>query len=65
MNNDTNTDGKQINLGDWVEFKCDIEQCGRVIAINGTELTLRNEEGFSGDYIGGDFDCTIDATEVF
>jgi len=64
-------DGVTVRIGDWVGFKSDIEQSGRIVAIKqtyaGTSLTLENESGFSGDYIGGDTittelarDCWID-----
>ena len=64
-------DGVEVKIGDWVGFKSDIEQSGKIVAIKqtyyGTSLTLENECGFSGDYIGGDTittqvarDCWID-----
>ena len=47
-----------VGIGDWVGFKSDIEQSGRIVAIKktymGTSLVLENRNGFSGDYIGGD-----------
>jgi len=47
-----------VGIGDWVGFKSDIEQSGRIVAIKktymGTSLTLENLSGFSGDYIGGE-----------
>jgi hypothetical protein len=47
-----------VGIGDWVGFKSDIEQSGRIVAIKktymGTSLTLENLNGFSGDYIGGE-----------
>lgn len=52
-------EGQVVKVGDWVGFKSDIEQSGRIISIskskysNNTELTLRNDNGFEGDYIGG------------
>ncbi len=50
-------DGQTVNVGDWVCFKADIEQSGKVVAIKktyaGTSLTLENTTGFHGDYIGG------------
>ena len=63
--------GQTVNIGDWVSFKSDIEQSGKIVAIKqtyaGTSLTLENTSGFSGDYIGGDTittelarDCWID-----
>lgn len=62
---------KQIKIGDWVEFKSDWEQCGRVVEIKkgryGSEdkLVLVNEEGFEGDYIGGQTRTVIFASEAF
>jgi len=64
-------EGQTVNIGDWVGFKSDIEQSGKIVAIKqtyaGTSLTLENTNGFSGDYIGGDTittelarDCWID-----
>lgn len=46
-------DDAVANVGDAVGFKCDIEQYGRVILINGNKLTIENKSGFSGDYING------------
>ena len=64
-------EGQTVKIGDWVCFKSDIEQSGKIVAIKqtyaGTSLTLENTSGFSGDYIGGDTittelarDCWID-----
>ena len=64
-------EGQTVNIGDWVSFKSDIEQSGKIVAIKqtyaGTSLTLENTSGFSGDYIGGETittelarDCWID-----
>ena len=64
-------EGVTVNIGDWVGFKSDIEQSGKIVAIKqtyaGTSLTLENTSGFSGDYIGGETlttelarDCWID-----
>jgi hypothetical protein len=56
---------KEIKVGDWVGFKSDIEQYGQVIRIgerhHGTlyMLTLKNENGFDGGYIGGETETTI------
>jgi len=56
-----------VKVGDYVGFKCDIEQGGKIIKIEGNSLTLQNENGFSGEYIGGDTitveqasDCWVD-----
>ena len=65
-------DGQTVSVGDYVGFKCDIEQGGTITNIKrnmtgGVELSLENEGGFSGEYIGGDTtttelasDCWID-----
>jgi hypothetical protein len=64
-------EGQEVKIGDWVGFKCDIEQSGQIVAIkqtySGTSLTLKNKSGFSGGYIGGDTittelasDCWLD-----
>lgn len=49
----TRTGTKTVKVGDVVGFKCDIEQHGRVTAIDGDWLTLENSAGFEGGYIGG------------
>jgi len=51
-------DGQRVEIGDWVSFKADIEQSGRIIHIaedgrGRAALTLENLAGFHGDYIGG------------
>lgn len=48
-------EGQVVKVGDTVCFKSDYEQCGRITKINGDMLTLESthEEGFGGDYIGG------------
>ena len=43
-----------VKVGDYVCFKCDIEQSGRISKIDGDRLTLVSEYGFQGHYIGGD-----------
>ena len=64
-------EGQTVNIGDWVGFKSDIEQSGKIVDIKssymGVSLILENTSGFSGDYIGGDTittelarDCWID-----
>jgi hypothetical protein len=64
-------DGQTVKIGDWVGFKADIEQSGKIVAIKqtyaGTSLTLENTRGIHGDYIGGETittelarDCWID-----
>jgi hypothetical protein len=45
--------GKTVKVGDWVAFKSDIEQSGRIYKIQGDRLYLENPNRFEGDYIGG------------
>jgi hypothetical protein len=62
-------DGKQVGVGDWVCFKCDIEQSGRIAKIKparyGAELLLENESGFSGEYIGRDTSTIVSARDCW
>lgn len=65
-------EGQTVSIGDYVGFKCDIEQGGTITGIKrncmgNVELSLENEGGFSGEYIGGQThttelasDCWID-----
>ena len=48
--------GTVVKVGDWVGFKSDWEQSGKILAISksGTQLKLGNESGFEGHYINGD-----------
>ena len=46
-------DGKRVQVGDVVCFKCDIEQSGTIYKIEGDRLFLESKYGFHGDYIGG------------
>ncbi len=51
---------KKIKIGDWVTFKADIEQTGKVVRIIGSGknamLTLSSDDtyGFDGDYLNGE-----------
>lgn len=61
-------EGQPVKVGDYVGFKCDIEQGGVIYKIEGDRLFLRaGPEGFEGGYIGGQettvqmaSDCWID-----
>jgi hypothetical protein len=56
-------DGEQVNVGDYVSFKSDIEQGGRIYKIEGNRLYLQaGPNGFQGDYIGGQ-DTTVRRAE--
>jgi hypothetical protein len=54
---DFNDNPVEVKVGDYVGFKSDIEQCGKITKITRThhsyELTLSNPNGFDGEYIGG------------
>ena len=59
-------DGKVVKVGDYVCFKSDVEQCGKIVEINGNRLTLfRDYEGFEGGYIGGQNYTTEDADDCW
>ena len=69
MNQNKDADGNVVKIGDVVEFKCDIEQVGKVVAISRSwsgriELTLESD-GFSGEYIGGDTRTVQDADRCY
>ncbi len=61
-------DGQIVRVGDWVSFKSDVEQSGKIEAVlSGSRLVLTNERGFKGEYIGGSYttiqqarDCWLD-----
>ena len=67
----TNIWGEILNVevGDLVSFKSDIEQTGLVSKIvkNGqkTKFVLINEDGFEGGYIGGETEYVIDASSCY
>ena len=47
-------DGQRVNVGDYVSFKCDIEQGGKIYKIEGNRLFIQaGPNGFDGDYIRG------------
>ena len=62
---------RQAQIGEYVGFKCDIEQYGRVVKIEkspfgyGRILTLENNAGFEGAYIVGRTRTTIDERDVW
>jgi hypothetical protein len=60
-------DGRIVDIGDVVCFKSDIEQCGEIIRISGSTLTLkaRSHYGFEGDYIGGEEFTTVNARDCW
>jgi len=59
-------EGKTVKVGDYVCFKSDFEQTGKIVKINGNNLTLfRDDEGFGGDYIGGENYTTVHAADCW
>lgn len=58
-------EGRWVEVGDYVGFKSDIEQSGKVIAIDGDWLTLENENGFEGHYIGGNTTTRVHASDCW
>ena len=62
-------DGQTVTIGDWVCFKCDIEQSGQIVEIKqsytGKALVLQNNNGFHGDYIGGETVHTESAVDCW
>ncbi len=67
--NSTTVEGVTVSVGDWVGFKSDIEQSGKIIKISrstyGITLTLSNPNGFEGDYIGGETTTTISTNDAW
>ena len=67
----TNYDGETETrkIGDYVGFKCDIEQSGKIVEIKrgqwGIVLVLENDNGFEGGYIGGDRTTTVDLDQIW
>ena len=57
----------EVKVGDWVGFKCDIEQYGIIKSIQRGRNTviLTNENGFDGDYIGGDTETLVSLDEIW
>ena len=58
-------DGKVVQIGDFVGFKSDIEQYGKIVEINGSNLLLKASSTFSGDYIGGEEFTTVHAASCW
>jgi len=57
----------EVEVGDWVGFKCDIEQYGKIKSIQRgrNTLILTNKDGFDGDYIGGDTETLVSLDEIW
>jgi hypothetical protein len=58
-------DGDSIRTGDVVGFKADIEQYGRVVAICGEMITIKNPSGFSGAYLCGSTEVQLKAGDCW
>ena len=60
-------DGQVVKVGDFVSFKSDIEQGGKIIEIKGggAVLVLSNPNGFSGEYIRGETVHTVRASDCW
>ena len=59
-------DGKELKVGDYVNFKCDIEQGGVIERISGNRLTLKAPtNGFEGGYISGDSHYMTNANDCW
>ena len=67
-------DGTEVNVGDTVSFKSDVEQCGTVDKIlrssgrwGGYELVLvtNRDGGFQGDYIGGSTRTVVSLSDCY
>jgi len=56
-----------IEVGDWVGFKSDVEQYGKIKSIQRSRQTLilENKDGFDGDYIGGDKETIVFFDDVW
>ena len=58
-------EGQTKTIGDWVGFKSDTEQNGKIIKIVGSRVLLENQDGFDGGYIGGDTTYWEDANRCW
>ena len=62
---------KKVKIGDWVTFKADIEQAGKVVQIykegKNTMYTLSSDDtyGFDGDYLNGETLVQMEAKRCF
>ena len=58
-------DGRVVKIGDFVGFKSDYEQYGKIVKIQGSNLVLKASSTFSGDYIGGQEFTTVYAPDCW
>jgi hypothetical protein len=55
----------EVKVGDWVGFKSDYEQSGRITKIEGSQLTLHNDNGFGGEYLRYAKTTVVDAGDCW
>ena len=58
-------DGRVVQIGDFVGFKSDYEQYGKIVKISGNQLVLKASSTFGGDYIGGEEFTTVYAPDCW
>ncbi len=58
-------DGKVVRVGDFVCFKSDYEQSGRIARIVGDQLHLFRESGFGGEYLRHDQRTVVRARDCW
>lgn len=62
-------EGNTVKVGDYVCFKSDFEQCGKIVEIKrgfGDTLVLfKDGHGFEGDYIGGENYTQVSARDCW
>ena len=62
-------EGNTVKVGDYVCFKSDVEQCGKIVEIKrgfGDTLVLfKDGHGFEGDYIGGENYTQVSARDCW
>jgi len=56
---------KNVSVGDYVWFKSDIEQGGKIVGIEGNELKLHEPDGFKGDYLRNNEFAYINADDCW
>ena len=64
------TENVELNVGDHVGFKSDIEQSGKIIAMNRLagnryELILEDKDGFSGEYLRGSTRTAVHSDDIW
>lgn len=69
---DFNGKSVQVKVGDWISFKSDYEQSGRITKIErsrrlsgGYELHLHNDNGFGGEYLRYATDTVVHCSDCW